>query len=150
MIAAINDAMAVSQRGATNSPIFARLAVNTTSGTTGRPQVVLFSPKAREVQALLVAPDIDVEPIDEPYATRRQRSIGGFEQVERDVGLELVVGLADAGEVILHTKDVHVVFELIAHGGEDVVLGTPRRRQRVLIADVCRRYQVIVHEHEYA
>jgi phenylacetate-CoA ligase len=29
--------------------------MHTTSGTTGRPQVVLFSPKAREVQALLVA-----------------------------------------------------------------------------------------------
>jgi phenylacetate-CoA ligase len=29
--------------------------LHTTSGTTGRPQVVLFSPKAREVQALLVA-----------------------------------------------------------------------------------------------
>ena len=29
--------------------------IHTTSGTTGRPQVVLFSPKAREVQALLVA-----------------------------------------------------------------------------------------------
>lgn len=29
--------------------------VHTTSGTTGRPQVVLFSPKSREVQALLVA-----------------------------------------------------------------------------------------------
>lgn len=29
--------------------------VHTTSGTTGRPQVVLFSPKCREVQALLVA-----------------------------------------------------------------------------------------------
>lgn len=29
--------------------------VHTTSGTTGRPQVVYFSPKAREVQALLVA-----------------------------------------------------------------------------------------------
>jgi phenylacetate-CoA ligase len=29
--------------------------IHTTSGTTGRPQVVLFSPKSREVQALLVA-----------------------------------------------------------------------------------------------
>ncbi len=29
--------------------------LHTTSGTTGKPQVVLFSPKAREVQALLVA-----------------------------------------------------------------------------------------------
>lgn len=29
--------------------------LHTTSGTTGRPQVVLFSPKSREVQALLVA-----------------------------------------------------------------------------------------------
>ena len=29
--------------------------LHTTSGTTGRPQLVLFSPKAREVQALLVA-----------------------------------------------------------------------------------------------
>ncbi len=29
--------------------------IHTTSGTTGRPQLVLFSPKAREVQALLVA-----------------------------------------------------------------------------------------------
>jgi phenylacetate-CoA ligase len=29
--------------------------LHTTSGTTGRPQVVLFSPRAREVQALLVA-----------------------------------------------------------------------------------------------
>jgi phenylacetate-CoA ligase len=29
--------------------------IHTTSGTTGRPQVVLFSPKAREVQAILVA-----------------------------------------------------------------------------------------------
>jgi len=29
--------------------------MHTTSGTTGRPQVVLFSPKSREVQALLVA-----------------------------------------------------------------------------------------------
>jgi phenylacetate-CoA ligase len=31
------------------------MILHTTSGTTGRPQVVLFSPKAREVQALLVA-----------------------------------------------------------------------------------------------
>jgi phenylacetate-CoA ligase len=30
-------------------------AIHTTSGTTGRPQVVLFSPKSREVQALLVS-----------------------------------------------------------------------------------------------
>jgi len=35
-----------------NRPI---TVVHTTSGTTGRPQVVLFSPKSREVQALLVA-----------------------------------------------------------------------------------------------
>ncbi|MBK6598259.1 MAG: phenylacetate--CoA ligase family protein [Proteobacteria bacterium] len=31
------------------------VVVHTTSGTTGRPQIVFFSPKAREVQALLVA-----------------------------------------------------------------------------------------------
>jgi len=31
------------------------IVIHTTSGTTGRPQVVLFSPKSREVQALLVA-----------------------------------------------------------------------------------------------
>ena len=38
-------------------PLAARppVVVHTTSGTTGRPQVVFFSPKAREVQALLVA-----------------------------------------------------------------------------------------------
>ncbi|MFZ9708494.1 MAG: phenylacetate--CoA ligase family protein [Steroidobacteraceae bacterium] len=38
-------------------PVEARpiTVLHTTSGTTGRPQVVLFSPKSREVQALLVA-----------------------------------------------------------------------------------------------
>jgi len=39
-------------RSITDRPV---TVVHTTSGTTGRPQVVLFSPKSREVQALLVA-----------------------------------------------------------------------------------------------
>ena len=34
--------------------------IHTTSGTTGRPQVVLFSPKSREVQALLVPEKLTV------------------------------------------------------------------------------------------
>ena len=41
------DSVAIEKRPVT--------VLHTTSGTTGRPQVVLFSPKAREVQALLVA-----------------------------------------------------------------------------------------------
>ena len=64
-----------------------------------------LQPVYGQPQQLEIADDVLIERAD--FVER-------FEQIERDVGFELLVGLADGAEVVLDAEHFHVVSELVA------------------------------------
>ena len=73
-----------------------------------------------------------------------------FEHVERNVRLELFVGLPDAREIVLDAERMHLVTELVTQRAQDVVFGSPGRGLEIVAGDVGRRDLIVVHQDEHA